>query len=101
MTEVKPINIDLALAVSQLEANPELAQRMNELVMGKVAAQALADADQAIKTLTSALVTAYENLEEAGNMFEDRRHGDAWEYLAVARLQAKTALKSIGYEVAS
>ncbi|MGP3710713.1 hypothetical protein ACS5UA_07580 [Brucella sp. RRSP16] len=50
-----PIVVDVALAMKQLEENPDLAAKMNELAFGPFAAGQLAARDELIEGLVEAL----------------------------------------------
>ena len=43
--------------------------------------------------LREALTVAIENLQEAGDLFEDKRNGEAWEYISCAITMGRFALK--------
>lgn len=51
----EPIVVDIGAAMQLLESNPDLAQKMNELAFGKLAADQLAEQEDEIAKLRSAL----------------------------------------------
>lgn len=61
-----PIVVDVALAMKQLEENPELAAKMNELAFGPFAARQLAARDDLIEELIEALDDAVGSLKGNG-----------------------------------
>lgn len=63
MSEDQKISVDIGAAMEALKANPELAQQMNELVLGKVAADELADAHAKNAALIALLRQCRETLK--------------------------------------
>lgn len=91
MTEQK-ITVDVGAAIAAMEANPELAAKMNELAFGKVAADQLAAREGLIRRMGEALAILYGNIEASADLFEDGNNAEAWEWVMCARLAAKAPL---------
>ncbi|TCR07292.1 hypothetical protein [Neorhizobium sp. JUb45] len=87
-----PIVVDIGAAMQMLEANPELARKMNELVLGPVIAEQLASREELINTLGEALTLSLDNMQAASDLFEDGHNGEAWEYVSSAQLATKKAV---------
>ncbi len=78
--------------MKQLEENPEMAAKMNELAFGPFAARQLAARDELIEDLVEALQMFSDNAKEAGDLFEDGCNSEAWEWLHTASIKAKATL---------
>ncbi|MGF9567411.1 hypothetical protein AAIH70_28310 [Neorhizobium sp. BT27B] len=87
-----PIVVDIGAAMQTLEANPDLARKMNELVLGPVIVEQLAAREALINTLGEALALSLDNMQAASDLFEDGQNEDAWEYVSSAQLATKKAV---------
>lgn len=87
----EPIVVDIGAAMQTLEANPDLAAKMNELIFGKLVADQLAQREALIMQLGEALTLVLGNLEKSADLFEDGQSEEAWEWVSAAQLAAKPA----------
>lgn len=85
----EPIVVDIGAAMQTLEANPDLAAKMNELVFGKLIADQLEQREALIMQLGEALTVTLGNLEKAADLFEDGQNEEAWEWVSAAQISAK------------
>lgn len=88
----EPIVVDIGAAMQTLEANPDLARKMNELVLGPVIAEQLVAREALIMQLGEALTLSLDNMQAAADLFEDGCNADAWEYVSAAQLATKKAV---------
>lgn len=80
-----PIIVDVALAMKQLEENPDLAAKMNELAFGPFAARQLAALDELIEELVAALEAMRAEFRAADLPYGSKAYQRAGEVLAKAR----------------
>nr|WP_312351745.1 hypothetical protein [Brucella intermedia] len=80
-----PIVVDVALAMKQLEENPDLAAKMNELAFGPFAAKQLADRDDLIEELVEALEAMRAEFRAADLPYGSKAYLQAGEVLSKAR----------------
>ncbi|MEB2845950.1 hypothetical protein [Endobacterium cereale] len=71
-----PIVVDIGAAMQTLEANPDLARKMNELVLGPVIAEQLAAREALINTLGEAL--QHLTVEAQADGMEAHAGWDCW-----------------------
>ncbi|MGN7963397.1 hypothetical protein [Brucella sp. 22210] len=83
-----PIVVDVALAMKQLEENPEMAAKMNELAFGPFAARQLAARDELIEDLVAALEAMRGEFRAADLPYGSKAYLQAGEALANARGEA-------------
>lgn len=83
-----PIVVDVALAMKQLEENPDLAAKMNELAFGPFAARQLAARDELIEELVEALEAMRAEFRAADLPYGSKAYLQAGEALAKARGEA-------------
>ncbi|KAB2679992.1 hypothetical protein [Brucella pseudintermedia] len=83
-----PIVVDVALAMKQLQENPEMAAMMNELAFGPFAARQLAARDELIGELVAALEAMRAEFRAADLPYGSKAYLQAGEALAKARGEA-------------
>jgi hypothetical protein len=88
----EPLVVDIGAAMKTLEANPDLATKMNELIFGKLIADQLAQREALIMQLGEALDLVLGNLEKSADLFEVGQNEEAWEWVSTAQISTKKAL---------
>ncbi len=83
-----PIVVDVALAMKQLEENPEMAAKMNELAFGPFAARQLAARDELIEELVESLEAMRAEFGAADLPYGSKAYLQAGEVLAKVRGEA-------------
>ena len=83
-----PIVVDVALAMKQLEENPDLAAKMNELAFGPFAVRQLAARDELIEELVEALEAMRAEFRAADLPYGSKAYLQVGEVLAKARGEA-------------